>query len=56
MSDRRAARARRRFVRCAAQSCSSSPLHALIHQPDALKRQANVYQLKLRIPDCTGGG
>jgi hypothetical protein len=31
-------------------------LHALLHDPDALKRLAGVYELRLGVPDCTGGG
>lgn len=31
-------------------------LHALLHDPDALKRKALVYALRLGVPDCTGGG
>jgi hypothetical protein len=31
-------------------------LHALLHDPDALKRKAGVYELRLGVPDCTGGG
>jgi hypothetical protein len=31
-------------------------LHALAHDPDALKRKAGVYELRLGVPDCTGGG
>lgn len=31
-------------------------VHALLHEPDALKRQADIYAAKLRVPDCTGGG
>ena len=31
-------------------------LHALLHDPDALKRQAGVYELRIGVPDCTGGG
>jgi hypothetical protein len=31
-------------------------LHALVHDPDALKRKAGLYELRLRVPDCTGGG
>ena len=30
-------------------------LHALVHEPDALKRQAGAFELKLGVPDCTGG-
>jgi hypothetical protein len=31
-------------------------LEALLHDPDALKRQAGVYELELGLPDCTGDG
>jgi len=31
-------------------------LNALLHDPDALKRKAGVYELRLGIADCTGGG
>ena len=31
-------------------------LHELLHHPDALKRKAGVYELRLGIRDCTGGG
>ena len=31
-------------------------LHALLHESDALKRQADIYEGLLRVPDCTGGG
>lgn len=34
----------------------SARLHALVHEPDALKRQAEQYELNLGVPDCTGGG
>jgi hypothetical protein len=28
----------------------------LVHDPDALKRQAGALELRLGVPDCTGGG
>jgi hypothetical protein len=31
-------------------------IHALVHATDGLRRQAGAYELRLRIPDCTGGG
>ena len=31
-------------------------LHALVRDLDALKRKAGVYELRLGVPDCTGGG
>ena len=31
-------------------------LQKLVHAPDALKRTARRLELKLQIPDCTGGG
>jgi hypothetical protein len=31
-------------------------LHALLHDPDALKQKAGQYEMRLRVPDCTGGG
>jgi hypothetical protein len=31
-------------------------VHALVHATDGLKRQAGAYELRLRVPDCTGGG
>jgi hypothetical protein len=31
-------------------------LGALAHQPDRLKRRADAYELRLGVPDCTGGG
>jgi hypothetical protein len=31
-------------------------LHALVHEPDRLKRRADAYELRLGVPDCTGGG
>jgi hypothetical protein len=31
-------------------------LHVLLHDPDPLKLKAGVYELRLAVPDCTGGG
>src|SRR5262245_30753619 len=31
-------------------------LHALVHETDGLKRRADAYELRLGVPDCTGGG
>jgi hypothetical protein len=31
-------------------------IQALVHDPDALKRKAGGYELRLGLPDCTGGG
>jgi hypothetical protein len=31
-------------------------LETLVHQPDSLKRRADAYELRLGVPDCTGGG
>ena len=31
-------------------------LEKLVHAPDALKRAAGRLELRLRVPDCTGGG
>jgi len=31
-------------------------LDVLVHQPDSLKRRADAYELRLGVPDCTGGG
>jgi len=31
-------------------------LDALVHEPDSLKRRADAYELRLGVPDCTGGG
>jgi hypothetical protein len=31
-------------------------LDQLVHQPDALKHRADIYELELGVPDCTGGG
>ena len=31
-------------------------VQALVHDPDNLKSQARKLELKLRLPDCTGGG
>jgi len=31
-------------------------VHGLVHEPDPLKHRADVYELELDVPDCTGGG
>jgi hypothetical protein len=31
-------------------------VHALVHATDSMERQAVAYELRLRVPDCTGGG
>ncbi|HEY1369150.1 MAG TPA: hypothetical protein VGF23_18645 [Gaiellaceae bacterium] len=31
-------------------------LHALVHRSDPLQRRAAALELRLRLPDCTGGG
>ncbi len=40
----------------AARARIPARLHALTHDPDALKRQADAYERRLSVPDCTGGG
>jgi hypothetical protein len=38
------------------QALLPAHIQALLHDPDALKRKAGVYELRLGLRDCTGGG
>jgi hypothetical protein len=38
------------------QALLPARIQALVRDPDALKRKAGVYELRLGLPDCTGGG
>jgi hypothetical protein len=33
-----------------------SNVDALVHETDGLKRRADTYEMRLDVPDCTGGG
>ena len=40
----------------AQKSALPERLHRLVHMPDSLKIVAGRLELRLRVPDCTGGG
>ena len=40
----------------AQQAALPRVLHRLVHAPDRLRHVAGRLELKLRVPDCTGGG